>query len=146
MNVTIECWCCCYIYSLMINREISVSICTLKKISLGNTFQFAGVKFMSLFTHSNFNDSILVLKWHNFRSPLSKDCVSVFCVILLVFPSNIKFWIMLLIVFIAGPGTSIRLAQYIKGDRDRLLIIVILPFKDKDLCFQIARWVLKWLS
>ncbi len=53
---------------------------------------------------------------------------------------------MLLISFITGSGTSIRLAQYIKGARARLLIIVVLLFKDKDLCLQIARWFLKWLS
>ncbi len=110
------------------------------KKCLGNIFQLAGIGFMSLFTHTHFNHSTLVLNWHNFRPPLSIDCISVFCDILLVLPSHIKFWIMSLISFIAGSGTSIRLAQYIRRARARLLIIVILPFKDKDLCFHIARW------
>ncbi len=50
---------------------------------------------------------------------------------------------MLLISFVAGSGTSTRLTQYIRGARARLLIIVILPFKDKDLCFHIATWFFK---
>ncbi len=52
---------------------------------------------------------------------------------------------MLLISFIAGSGTLVRLSQYIRGARAKLLIIVILPFKDKDLCFYIVRCFLRWL-
>ncbi len=81
------------------------------KTCLCNTFQLAGVEVISHFTHANCIDSNLVLNWHNFRPPLSIDCISTFFGdILLVFASHIKFWILLLISLIAGSGTSIRLA------------------------------------
>ncbi len=55
----------------------------------------------------------------------------------LVFPSHMKFWIILLTYFITGSGTSLRLAQSIRGAKARLIIIEILPFNERVICFHI---------
>ncbi len=53
---------------------------------------------------------------------------------------------MFLTSFITGSGTSMKLANYISGAKARLLIIVILPFHERDLCLHIDSCFLGWLS
>ncbi len=69
--------------------------------------------------------------------------MSVFLAIFEVEPSQIKFCTMLLISLITLCGVEMTLETYVNGARVRLFIIVIFPFMDNFLCFQILRVVFK---
>ncbi len=70
--------------------------------------------------------------------------MSVFWAIFEVEPSHVKFCTMLLISLITLCGIEMTLETYINRARARLFIMVICPFIDNVLCFQIVRVVLKF--
>ncbi len=62
-----------------------------------------------------------------------------FCAILDVEPSHIKFWIMLFISLIAFKGVLITRETYINVASAKLLRTVIFPLRDSFLLFQMFK-------
>ncbi len=77
----------------------------------------------------------------SFRPRSSMFFIRVCWSILAVFPCNIKFSVISFISFKASGGVSIILDMYIKGDRARVVILVIFPLIASVLCFQISNQI-----